>query len=303
MQSSPFRLLFPSVIASLVVLAFGGCGPEPSAAAPAGGEGGHSPLVFAPIDNGCDPMDLACASVKRGDRLAAKVNSPRHYEQLSVSTTQTGSSAMFLGGGIWVLLDMTFYSPQDLIHRFYGYDWATGSWTAIGEISAHPTEASWNYSNLDADAASRLGATDHEALALALMEASADAATVGGLITVPSLGDCAGAGTGVNRSAVRFARLLVDDIGSRIVAEKVESGAWAGMEGKCTVDASCKIDLECFVDGAPLAGKAECVADKGFSNQCIRQPDQRKVICREFDERGRLIGESVVECRLPPPKR
>ena len=165
---------------------------------------------------------------------------------------------MFLGGGIWVLLDVTFYSPQDLIHRFYGYDWGSGSWTVMGEISAHPTEASWNYSNFDADTAARLGAADREALALALMGAPADAATVSGLLTVPSVGDCAGTGTGVNRSAVRFARLLVDDIGSRIVAEKVETGAWAGMQGKCNVDATCKIELECFIDGVPLAAKASC---------------------------------------------
>lgn len=296
MHSSPFRRLFPPLIASLSVLAFSGCGPE-SPPPTAGGEGGSSPLVFAPIDDGCDPMDLTCRSVKRGDRLAAKVNSPRHYEQLSVSSKPDGATAVFLGGGIWVHLDMTFFSPQDLIHRFYGYDWGSGSWTAIGEVSAHPTEAAWNHSNLDTETAARLGAADREALVLALMEASADAAMVGGLINVPVLGTCAGAGTGVNRGAVRFARLLVDDIGSRIVAEKVEAGAWTGMEGKCTVDATCKIDLECFIDGAPLAAKASCEATKGFKNQCLRQVNQRKVICREFDDKGNLIGESEVECQ------
>ncbi len=68
------------------------------------------------------------------------------------------------------------------------------------------------------------------------------------------------------------------------------------------VEASCKVDLECLFKGAPLGSTAECEASKGFTNQCIRQPNQRKVICREFDKKGKLIGEAVVECRLPPGK-
>lgn len=66
------------------------------------------------------------------------------------------------------------------------------------------------------------------------------------------------------------------------------------------VKASCKIDLDCLFVGMPFAGKAECEASKGFKNQCIRQPDQRKVICREFDKDGKLVGESEVSCKLSP---
>ena len=58
--------VFPSLIGALSMVAFTACGGPDSAAPQAAAGGDSSSHLFAPIDDGCDPLDLTCASVKRG---------------------------------------------------------------------------------------------------------------------------------------------------------------------------------------------------------------------------------------------
>jgi hypothetical protein len=236
------------------------------------------------------PVDASTCSTAAATSFNQAYNNPAHFSNLAVSASGGVTTASFLVQNVQVRAALTVTSPTNFSYAYSAFDSSASLWKSLGTSTPSKT-------TFDSTALAQFSLSKNT-LVLAISEVLVtDSVLNKGIFDASPIKNCNKATTLLSGNIFSLAGTLMNDISARETARFVEDAGWNALGNRCTVEASCHIDLTCFIPGVPLNGTASCDASKGFSNQCLRQPGNRKVICREFDEKGNLIGESVVECR------
>ena len=233
-------------------------------------------------------MASSNCSTSASETFEQAYNQPPHYTALSVNTSSTTTTATFQHANRFLRADLAFATSDLFSLSFFVMD-NTETWIKFG--SATQSGASFNSSVMSSFSLQKSN------VVLALSEVMSDNLVLTALL--PKLPGCPNTTRGLFNSLFTIAKSTMNDASSGLYGGFVESKAWDTLGARCIVEGSCKLALECLFPDAPLGGKAECSAEKGFKNQCIRDPNHRKVICREFDQNGNLIGENVSCCGGP----
>jgi hypothetical protein len=216
-------------------------------------------------------------------------NNPPHYSGLSVTTNSSIISAYFAQANRKIRADMAFTSPSAFTLGFF---------VESGEFWQRFGTATESGASFDTTFMSSIGLQKNSMImALAeVMSSDAVVTAVWGNATTPG---CPNTADGLHKSIYSIAGATMNSISSYFYANFIEQKVWLGLGDRCAIEAACRAELQCAKVGSAFGGIAACDATKGSGtkgNRCSRDTLNMKVVCQEFDEKGRLVSESVVSC-------